>query len=34
MRWHINPRDCSHSEDDACLFCDPDRYYADKEVTP
>ena len=28
IRWHLNVRDCPHSNDDVCRMCDFDRYYA------
>lgn len=27
-RWHVDPRTCSHINDDVCPCCDFDRYYA------
>lgn len=27
-RWHTDPRECSHSNDDVCPTCDFDGYYA------
>lgn len=27
-RWHTDPRNCSHSNDDVCPTCDFDGYYA------
>ncbi len=33
MRWHADPRTCTHYNDDACPTCDFDGYYRAQDAS-